>query len=84
MKKLKHISIITILLLASAFSVNKIILDENGYDIGDVATDFKLKNIDGNMVSLADFDDAKGFIVIFTCNTCPYAVRYEDRIIALK
>ena len=84
MKKLKHISIITILLLASAFSVNKIILDENGYDIGDVATDFKLKNIDGNMVSLADFDDAKGFIVIFTCNTCPYAVRYEDRIIALN
>ena len=35
------------------------------------------------MVSLADFEDAKGFIVIFTCNTCPYSVAYEDRIIAL-
>ena len=34
------------------------------------------------MVSLADFEDAKGFIVIFTCNTCPYSVAYEDRIIA--
>ena len=35
------------------------------------------------MVSLSDYNDAKGFIVIFTCNTCPYAVSYEDRIIAL-
>lgn len=54
-----------------------------GYDIGDVATDFKLKNIDGKIVSLADYKDAKGFIVIFTCNHCPYSVAYEDRIIAL-
>jgi thiol-disulfide isomerase/thioredoxin len=35
------------------------------------------------MVSLADYNDAKGFIVIFTCNHCPYSVAYEDRIIAL-
>jgi len=54
-----------------------------GYGVGDVATDFKLKNIDGKSVSLADFKSAKGFIVVFTCNHCPYAVAYEDRIIAL-
>jgi peroxiredoxin len=54
-----------------------------GYAVGDMATDFSLKNIDGEMVSLADYDDAKGFIVTFTCNHCPYAVAYEDRIIAL-
>jgi len=54
-----------------------------GYKIGDVATDFYLPNVDGEMVSLADFEDAKGFILIFTCNTCPYSVAYEDRIIAL-
>jgi peroxiredoxin len=53
------------------------------YKIGDKAEDFKLKNIDGNMVSLADFKEAKGFIVIFTCNTCPVSVANEDRIIAL-
>ena len=35
------------------------------------------------MVSLSDFEDAEGFIIIFTCNTCPYSVAYEDRIIAL-
>jgi peroxiredoxin len=55
----------------------------DGYIIGDVATDFCLPDIDGDMVSLGDFVDAKGFIVIFTCNTCPYSVAYEDRIIAL-
>jgi len=55
----------------------------DGYEVGDYATDFELTNIDGEMVSLSDYDEAKGFIVIFTCNTCPYAVAYEDRIIAL-
>lgn len=55
----------------------------DGYKIGDVATDFSLPNVDSEMVSLADFEGAKGFIVIFTCNTCPYSVAYEDRIIAL-
>ena len=54
-----------------------------GYDIGDVATDFSLKNIDNQMVSLADYKDAKGYIVIFSCNTCPYVVAYEDRMIDL-
>lgn len=54
-----------------------------GYHIGDTATDFSLKNIDGNMVSLADFEDANGYIVTFTCNHCPYAVMYEDRLIDL-
>lgn len=55
----------------------------HGYHVGDKATDFKLKNIDGKMVSLADYKDAKGFIVVFTCNECPYAKAYEQRIIDL-
>ncbi len=54
-----------------------------GYKINDIATDFSLINIDDQNVSLSDYTDAKGFIVIFTCNHCPYAVAYEDRIIAL-
>ena len=56
----------------------------NGYKVGDIATDFNLKNVDGTSVSLSNYKDAKGFIVIFTCNTCPYAVAYEDRIEALN
>lgn len=54
-----------------------------GYKVGDTAADFSLKNVDGKMVSLKDFKSAKGFIVVFTCNHCPYAQAYEDRIIAL-
>ncbi len=55
-----------------------------GYDINDIATDFKLENIDGKMISMSEYTDAKGFIITFTCNTCPYAVAYEDRVEALN
>jgi len=58
-------------------------ISAKGYDVGDEAADFKLKNIDGKMVSLSDFKSAKGFILVFTCNYCPYAKKYEDRIIEL-
>lgn len=78
MKKIKGIFAIVGLVMLTAFTPMG-----NGYKVGDVATDFKLENIDGTMVSLADYKDAKGFMVIFTCNTCPYSVAYEDRIIAL-
>ena len=54
-----------------------------GYNIGDKAEDFRLKNTDGKMVSLKDYKNAKGYIVIFTCNHCPYAQAYEQRIIDL-
>jgi peroxiredoxin len=81
MKFLKVLSVIVVAAVLSAFT-NK--TDVNGYKVGDIATDFSLENIDGKMVSLADYKDAKGFIVIFTCNTCPYAVAYEDRVEALN
>lgn len=54
-----------------------------GYEVGDVAEDFRLLNVDGNYVSMADYPDAKGFVVIFSCNHCPYVVAYEDRMIEL-
>ncbi|MCS6917430.1 MAG: thioredoxin family protein [Chitinophagales bacterium] len=55
----------------------------SGYKIGDAVADFRLKNVDGKMVSLSDQKEAKGAIVIFTCNHCPYAKAYEQRIIDL-
>jgi peroxiredoxin len=55
-----------------------------GYSVGDTATDFHLKNVDGKIVSLADYKAAKGFIVTFTCNHCPFAKMYESRIMALN
>jgi len=54
-----------------------------GYNVGDKATDFKLKNIDQKFVSLSNFPDAKGFVVVFTCNGCPYAQAYQDRMIEI-
>jgi peroxiredoxin len=81
MKTLKLLTIMTLGLALFAFT--NITIDK-GYEVGDIATDFSLENIDGKMVSLADYKDAKGFIVIFTCNTCPYAVAYEDRVEALN
>ncbi|WP_304145861.1 thioredoxin family protein [Mesoflavibacter zeaxanthinifaciens] len=76
----KLLTLFVLVLTISAFTIKP----KDGYKIGDIATDFKLENIDGSMVSLSDFNEAKGFIVTFTCNTCPYAVAYEDRIEALN
>lgn len=80
MKKTLKIMLAFVLLVGlSAFTAHS-----QGYDINDIATDFKLENIDGKMVSMSDYTDAKGFIITFTCNTCPYAVAYEDRVEALN
>ena len=84
MKKIVKLMVAaTMVLGVSAFTNGKKEIGD-GYKVGDIATDFKLENIDGKMVSLSDFEDAKGFIVTFTCNTCPFAVAYEDRVEALN
>jgi len=51
-----------------------------GLNVGDKASDFSLANIDGRMISMDSYHDAKGYIVIFTCNSCPYAKAYQKRI----
>ncbi|MBU3698749.1 MAG: thioredoxin family protein [Candidatus Kapabacteria bacterium] len=55
----------------------------DGVAVGDVAPDFKLMNVDGRMVELSDYKTKKGAIIVFTCNHCPYSIKYEDRIIQL-
>ena len=79
MKFKKTILLLFVAVIATAFT-NKAI---EGYKVGDTIEDFKLKNIDDQMVSLSDYTDAKGFVIIFTCNMCPYSVANEDRIVAL-
>ncbi len=54
-----------------------------GYALGDIIADFQLKNVDNRLVSLADYENKKGLIIMFTSNHCPFANAYEDRIIAL-
>ncbi len=80
LKIFKTLLAFVVLFSLTAFSTITI---SDGYKVGDIATDFKLQNVNGKMVSLADYKEAKGYIVIFTCNTCPYAQAYEDRIIEL-
>ncbi len=72
------------LMMFAVMAVFTVSMTGQGYTPGDEARDFRLKNVDDSMVSMADFPDAKGFIVVFTTNHCPYAVAYEDRIIALN
>lgn len=72
-----------ILLLMLAFSAFLAQAQTTTLKAGDTAPDFKLKNVDNKEVSFASFPKAKGYIVVFTCNTCPYAVGYEQRIIDL-
>jgi peroxiredoxin len=52
-------------------------------EIGASAPDFELKGVDGKTYNLASFEKAKVLVVIFTCNHCPTAQAYEDRIIRL-
>lgn len=54
-----------------------------GYQPGDVIKDFKLKSVSGKIISLASYEKAKGAIVVFTCNHCPFSKAYEERIIKL-
>lgn len=54
-----------------------------GYRVGDLVEDFSLRSTGGRIVSLAALGNVRGAIVIFTCNSCPYVKKYENRIIAL-
>lgn len=80
---MKNILSIFILALSIGFISASLPSSDGGYEIGDTADNFILQNIDGAMVSLDDYENANGFVIIFTCNTCPYSKLYEDRIIAM-
>jgi peroxiredoxin len=73
MKK-NFLSIVTLFLLLPETGA------QSQYKAGDEASDFSLKNVRGELVSLSHFDDAKGFIVTFWCNTCPVVKKYEQRL----
>ncbi len=51
--------------------------------INSKAPDFILPGVDGKFYALRDFENYKVLVIIFTCNHCPTAQAYEDRIIQL-
>ena len=52
--------------------------------IGDAAPDFSGVGTDDKPHSLAGYKDAKAIVVVFTCNHCPVAVAYQERLVALQ
>ncbi len=52
--------------------------------VGKSIPDFSLLNIDSTRISFKTFPNAKGFIVVFTCNHCPFAKLYPARLNALN
>ncbi len=76
MKNLSALLLFLSVVIATAFTTT----GPTPYKIGDTATDFKLKSVDGKMYSMSDYKKAKGFIIVFTCNHCPFAKKYEVRI----
>jgi peroxiredoxin len=66
-----------------SFSIKQTFDEPVTLAIGTKAPDFKLQGTDGKTYSLASFAKAKILVIIFTCNHCPTAQAYEDRIIQL-
>lgn len=77
---MNSVKILAIVSLMAFFSGDTI---KGSYDVGDNVDDFSLKSVDGKMISMANYKSAKGFILIFDCNTCPFSKAYRDRIKAL-
>lgn len=71
------------IMLSSVLTLIALVMVSAGLKPGDDATAFTLKNVDGKSVSLSDYKDQKGVILVFTCNPCPFAKAYEQRIIRL-
>ena len=73
MKKILSILIISVLF---SFKAD----DYPTLEIGSAAPDFSLKSVDGKMYSLKSFAKSKILMIVFTCNHCPTAQAYEERL----
>ncbi len=70
-----------LILAATLISLTK--AESEGLNVGDTAPQIDLLGVNGENFSFETSEDIKGWIVTFTCNTCPFSVLYEDRLIAL-
>jgi peroxiredoxin len=73
-----------ILLLTVAVLIGLAAYAQAGFKVGETVEDFDLQNpLTGETMSMSEYEEAEGFILVFTCNHCPYAQMYEQRIIEL-
>jgi peroxiredoxin len=71
------------LILAILLALIPMLFVQGGLKPGDPAAPFSLKSVDGIIVSLADYNNQRGVIMVFTSNLCPFSKAYEQRIIQL-
>ncbi|MCF8448875.1 MAG: thioredoxin family protein [Taibaiella sp.] len=71
---MKHLLLICVSVMLCSFAAI------GSYKPGDTVADFSLLNVDGKMVSMSSYSRAKGFIIVFTCNHCPFAKLYQQRL----
>ena len=81
MKPIKLFSFLFLLLPLCSFNFQK---KEPVSTLEKSINDFSLRNTDNKIISLSDYKDAKGFMIVFTCNHCPFAKLYPERFNALN
>ena len=81
MKSIKLFSFFLLLLPLYSYNFQK---KESVSSLGKSISDFSLRNIDNKIISLSDYKYAKGFMIVFTCNHCPFAKLYPERFNALN
>jgi peroxiredoxin len=54
------------------------------YQVGSIIKDFSLPDVSNKTISLSDYKGAKGFIIVFTSNSCPFSKLYEQRLAELN
>ncbi len=70
-------------ILATLLFLAAKVLVHGGLKPGDEAVSFTLRSVDSTYISLSDYSNQKGVILVFTSVPCPFSKAYEDRIIAL-
>ena len=79
MKNLQYVTLMSAVLFSISLEAGKY---NPVLNIGDAAPAWKkLPGVDGKQHALADLKDKSVVVVVFTCNSCPYAVDYEDRLV---
>jgi peroxiredoxin len=80
-----YISLLILVSLSFKIAISNIAFssDHTTLAIGSKAPDFKLQGVDGKFYSLSSFNNSKILVIVFTCDHCPTAQAYEERLIQL-
>jgi peroxiredoxin len=79
----KQMTVAALTLVLLSAGVHAAAEDVKTLEIGAAAPDFSLPGVDDKTYRLEDFAKAKLLMIVFTCNHCPTAQAYEDRIMQL-